>query len=64
MAELGFRIIGADNRYYEPDDCFTRHMEQAHANKAVNIRREGNDYGMVYIGDDRHTLTAEISAFH
>ena len=39
MAELGFRIVDADNHYYEPDDCFTRHMEQAYAHKAVNIRR-------------------------
>ena len=53
MAELGFRIVDADNHYYEPDDCFTRHMEQAHVDKAVNIRREGDGYGMVYIGDDR-----------
>jgi predicted TIM-barrel fold metal-dependent hydrolase len=51
--ELGFALIDFDNHYYEPDDCFTRHLASADAGVAVNIRRrrEGG-MGRVFIGDD------------
>src|SRR5882757_2269397 len=43
-----------DNHYYEPDDCFTRHIERAYADRAVHIRRsEREDLGRVYIGERR-----------
>lgn len=61
MTNLDFAIVDADNHYYEPDDCFTRHIEAGFAHQAVNIRRaepragtEGAaPYGTVHIGDDR-----------
>jgi len=27
MRTLGYRLFDADTHYYEPDDCFTRHIE-------------------------------------
>ena len=27
MQALGYRLIDADEHYYEPDDCFSRHIE-------------------------------------
>jgi hypothetical protein len=26
---LGYNVIDADSHYYEPDDCFTRHIESS-----------------------------------
>jgi hypothetical protein len=28
-SELGYRLVDADNHYYEPDDCFSRHLERS-----------------------------------
>ena len=54
MTTLDFAIVDADNHYYEPDDCFTRHIESRFADQAVNIRRgDDNPHGTVHIGDDR-----------
>ena len=39
MTNLDFAIVDADNHYYEPDDCFTRHIEAGFADQAVHIRR-------------------------
>ena len=30
MTDLGYRLFDADEHYYEPDDCFTRHIEAAY----------------------------------
>ncbi len=66
MTDLDFAIVDADNHYYEPDDCFTRHMEARFSDRAINIRRPAPDpdgaeqdtdgrrpYGTVHIGDER-----------
>jgi hypothetical protein len=34
MIPLGYRIYDADNHYYEPDDCFTRHIESRQPRKS------------------------------
>ena len=49
---LGYALADADNHYYEPDDCFTRHIAPAYRDRAVNIDRSGADgYGRVFIGE-------------
>lgn len=64
MTNLDFAIVDADNHYYEPDDCFTRHIEAGFADQAVHIRRadpattsgdgdSASRYGAVYIGEER-----------
>jgi predicted TIM-barrel fold metal-dependent hydrolase len=35
MADLGYKIIDADNHYYEAIDAFTRHLEPRRAKKCV-----------------------------
>src|SRR4051812_29436555 len=40
VAELPYRLVDADNHYYEPDDCFTRHLDPAFASRAYRIRRD------------------------
>ena len=61
---LDFLIIDADHHYYEPDDCFTRHIESAYADRAVNIRRGEAQFGRVYIGDQRMRFFSIIPGDH
>jgi predicted TIM-barrel fold metal-dependent hydrolase len=44
----------ADNHYYEPDDCFTRHIEAAYRDRTFWIDRSDPDKpGRMYLGKDR-----------
>lgn len=63
-APLDFLMIDADNHYYEPDDCFTRHMESAYTDRAINIRRGDRTYGQVYIGDERMRFYSVVPGDH
>jgi len=53
MRTLGYRINDADNHYYEPDDCFTRHIEAPFKAETVWIDRRGAAPGRMYIGTQR-----------
>ena len=47
-------MIDADNHYYEPDDCFQRHIESAFSDRTVRIVREdGGRLGRVFVEQDR-----------
>lgn len=48
---LGYRAIDADNHYYEPHDCFTRHLEDRYRDRAVNVRVDERGLGRVFVGD-------------
>jgi predicted TIM-barrel fold metal-dependent hydrolase len=44
----------ADNHYYEPDDCFTRHIEAKYRDRTFWIdRSEPGKPGRMYLGNDR-----------
>ena len=44
----------ADNHYYEPDDCFTRHIEAPFKERTVWIdRKEPRVPARMYVGDER-----------
>jgi hypothetical protein len=48
------RVIDADNHYYEPNDCFTRHIEPAFRDRTVQVVPDADDgLGRVFIGDRR-----------
>lgn len=51
--ELDYRIVDADNHYYEPDDCFTRYLEPEFSNRAVRIVRGEGRFARVYLGEKR-----------
>jgi predicted TIM-barrel fold metal-dependent hydrolase len=53
MAQPGYRLVDADMHYYEPDDCFTRHLERKYADRAVRVRKGDDGLGRVYFGDRR-----------
>ncbi len=48
----GYRLIDIDNHYYEPDDCFTRHLEPAFSARAFHIERGPDGLGRPYFGAD------------
>jgi hypothetical protein len=53
MATLPYRIFDADTHYYEPDDCFTRHIESRFKSRTVWIDRSGSGAGRMYVGAER-----------
>jgi predicted TIM-barrel fold metal-dependent hydrolase len=51
---MDYRLIDADGHYYEPDDCFSRHIEARHRDATVRVERHGDDgLGRVYLGTRR-----------
>src|SRR5262249_41007012 len=50
-AAFPYRIVDADNHYYEPDDCFTRFLDPAFARRAYRIVREKGSAGRPWFGD-------------
>jgi predicted TIM-barrel fold metal-dependent hydrolase len=53
MTALDYRLFDADTHYYEPDDCFTRHIEARCKAHTVWIDRRGAAPGRMYIGRER-----------
>jgi predicted TIM-barrel fold metal-dependent hydrolase len=53
-AKRDYLLLDADQHYYEPDDCFTRHLEPEYADQAVEVRRDRADgLGRLYIAGQR-----------
>ncbi|MBI3781812.1 MAG: amidohydrolase family protein [Deltaproteobacteria bacterium] len=53
MWTLPYRIHDADNHYYEPDDCFTRHIEARFKDQTMWIDRRDSGPARMYIGRER-----------
>lgn len=51
MSDLGYRLVDIDNHYYETDDCFTRHIEAAYAERTVRVVRGDGPLGQVVVDD-------------
>jgi len=52
LGRLGYRAVDADGHYYEPHDCFTRHLERRFADRAVRVQIDPKDgLGRLWIGD-------------
>ncbi|HTR71621.1 MAG TPA: amidohydrolase family protein [Mycobacteriales bacterium] len=50
---MDYPLIDADGHYYEPDDCFSRHIESRYKDQTVRVERGGDDLGRVYVRDNR-----------
>ena len=50
---MDYPLIDADGHYYEPDDCFSRHIESALKHETVRVERRADGLGRVFIGDKR-----------
>ena len=48
-----YRLVDADMHYYEPDDCFTRHLEARYADRAVHVEKGRDGLGHVWFGGQR-----------
>jgi len=53
MIPLDYLINDADNHYYEPDDCFSRHIEERFKKSTVWIDRSSEGPGRMYVGTER-----------
>ncbi|MFM8410024.1 MAG: amidohydrolase family protein [Alphaproteobacteria bacterium] len=53
MRTLDYPIYDADEHYYEPDDCFTRHLESRFKSRSVWVDRRPGGNGRMYVGDER-----------
>jgi predicted TIM-barrel fold metal-dependent hydrolase len=54
MNSLPYSLIDCDNHYYEPDDCFSRHIESRFRDRTVWVERERDDgFGIMRLGEER-----------
>ncbi|HEY8527674.1 MAG TPA: amidohydrolase family protein [Acidimicrobiales bacterium] len=53
MSAIDYPLIDADGHYYEPDDCFSRHIEARYRGATVRVERRGDGLGRVFVGDRR-----------
>jgi predicted TIM-barrel fold metal-dependent hydrolase len=50
---MDYQLIDADGHYYEPDDCFSRHIESRYKDATVRVERGEDGLGRVFVGDRR-----------
>jgi len=53
MARITYRVNDADHHYYEPDDCFSRHIEKRYRKRTMWIDRQSEGPGRMYVGEER-----------
>ena len=53
VAETRYRVFDGDNHYYETYDSFTRYMDPAYADFAINVQRAENGRNYVMVGNER-----------
>ncbi|MCB0997448.1 MAG: amidohydrolase [Acidimicrobiales bacterium] len=56
MTELGYRLVDADNHYYETRDAFTRHMPRALMDQAIHTEVDDSGREVVLVGDRPFTF--------
>jgi predicted TIM-barrel fold metal-dependent hydrolase len=56
--ELPYRIVDADNHYYEPRDAFTRYMDLAMLDRAVRPIMDPDGTERIYVGDRMYDYSA------
>ena len=50
---MEYQLIDADEHYYEPDDCFSRHIEARYRDETIRVRRDGDGLGRIWLGSRR-----------
>ncbi len=61
MAANDYKYVDFDAHYYEPDDCFTRHIESKYKDQTVRADRNAPDgLGRMMIADERLRFTSVI----
>ena len=47
---MDYRLVDADEHYYEPDDCFSRHIEARFRDETIRVERGADGLGRIYLG--------------
>jgi predicted TIM-barrel fold metal-dependent hydrolase len=50
---IEYLLVDADGHYYEPDDCFSRHIEARFRGETIRVERGDDGFGRVYLGGRR-----------
>ncbi len=50
---MDYGLIDADGHYYEPDDCFSRHIESRFANRTIRVQRGDDGLGRIFLRQQR-----------
>ncbi|NKQ54446.1 amidohydrolase [Amycolatopsis sp. K13G38] len=45
---MDYALIDADAHYYEPDDCFSRHIESRFRDSTIRVERDGDGLGRIF----------------
>ncbi|MSO79014.1 MAG: amidohydrolase [Acidimicrobiia bacterium] len=59
MTALGYQLFDADNHYYEPRDCFTRHIKPSMLERAIRVETDGDGNEVVLVGDRPFTFLVD-----
>jgi predicted TIM-barrel fold metal-dependent hydrolase len=51
--DLGYALFDADNHYYEPRDCFTRHIESGFRDRAIRPEVAGDGTEVLFFGEQQ-----------
>jgi len=46
---MDYRLIDADAHYYEPDDCFSRHIESRFRDQTIRVERGPDGLGRIFL---------------
>ncbi|NKY53093.1 amidohydrolase family protein [Nocardia vermiculata] len=50
---MEYGLIDADGHYYEPDDCFSRHIESKFADRTIGVKRGDDGLGRIFLRGQR-----------
>jgi predicted TIM-barrel fold metal-dependent hydrolase len=56
MTAPAYRLIDADNHYYETRDCFTRHMPKKHLPSAIRVEPDAEGRDRIWVGEKPFTF--------
>src|SRR6266700_3450021 len=52
-AAMDYQLIDADEHYYEPDDCFSRHIEARFKDETISVKRGADGLGRIFLRGQR-----------
>ena len=50
---MDYQLIDADEHYYEPDDCFSRHIEARFKDETISVKRGADGLGRIFLRGQR-----------
>ncbi|HAK64175.1 MAG: amidohydrolase family protein [Pseudomonadota bacterium] len=53
IAQIDYPLIDADQHYYEPDDCFTRHLDPKFQDRTITVVRGKSKFAQVHFKGER-----------